>query len=387
MSRMRTIFVTAMCLALGATEAHAQHPDPLAGPRHGALVAQARAMRIDSLIRLQESRDRQVPVARVYAGAIIHADSSEVPREFLWALDSAFAKVHAEARAFFGADADTMLTGISLAVIRGRRSADSNTANEDTFLTLRESGVLGWGTSRARVTDRDPIPFEGRFDSWFGRMAHRQLPPALRQWANGGLPLRYSGDARLAEAYRRLALFPGQAGRMCIRGTLSACRASLGIVPERDTLQAWFTTDERRELVLTALRWYEQSYWYQRNLANSAHGCVIERIDSVCVSTLRRRIMGNVESPTLNYTRSSFLHRALLRGGPVAFHQLVRSTSTDVGTLLDVASGGSIDPLIMEWRSDVIANQPAPPTPTGRELAGVAVLGIALLGLTVRRRP
>jgi hypothetical protein len=315
---------------------------------------------------------------------IVRADSTEIPRAFLPALDTAFAKVIVEARGVYGSAADTMLAGEVL-TLTPRESWEEDASQPPgvkDWVFMQARGRLGPGSAMEYGVSPSPWNMEAHFVGWFTGGPGRRLPAALRTWATNSLPLRPRYDEVFLSAYRSLALHDMGIARSCLDGVLLACRAALGIAPGNDTLRAWLTPDEMRDRaqkIIGRRRYITERLWYHER-------CVVQRIDSICLQLVRQDGW-YARAPIGADTRRHFLRFVIARGGPDALSRIVAQKTGDIRTLLEAGAGVPIDTLIAEWRAGVLTARRSSPTPSGIELAGGLALVAFFIGFSGRSKP
>jgi hypothetical protein len=332
----------------GAVSDAAQDTDPLARRRAAVVVARARVDSVHALKAIADARRSEDPVVRTYAGVEVRADTSVIPASFLAALDTAFARSHADARRVLGPAADRLLAGVRLTVARGRPAAPGPFSAEE--IALRIDGRLGNGYLVQHARRPRLEEMTAYLSKWFASAAGSALPPATRAWVHGQVSLAESSVGADDVTYVRMNRHSSRVGRLCVDGSLAACRSALALVTF-DTLVAWYGPPPAGA----------ERAWAWR---------------------IRR-----AGSPTHVAERRTVLRRALERGGPAAFARLTADSSAPP-VALERAAGMALDSVIAEWRADVIAAGRKSPAPTPAEVASLLALSVATIGVAaLRRRP
>jgi hypothetical protein len=299
-------------------------------------------------------------------------------------MDSAFARVLAEASALFGAGADTLLTGQTLIATptttrgvgtRGRPDARLNTQ-------LQTLGPLGAGSAFASA-EMTQDAFEAHFARWFSAGAGVRMSEPMRLWSRPVILLR-DDDARVnADAYEMMATHEYRregmiVARQCINGSIAACVSALGLVAGSDTLGAWLDGEARRQLAATITARHPTV-----NVASLRQQCM-GGDDDACRAVLRFRAY---LSPTTSESRLSLIRQALVTGGPFAFDRLTSAVNEPIARQLEIAAGIPLDSLVTQWRAGIMAARPRSGAPSGAEFVSVLLSGAIVVGLAVRRRP
>jgi len=369
----------AALIATWALCASAQQPDRLAIMRKSVDISRARADTVRALVALDSIRLAHLPVFRTYAGMTVNADSAHVPQTFVAALDSAAARAQRNARAVIGAAADSMLTGVYATITVDSVSPADSRAD---LVALHVHGNVHPRYSSLNARHPGVPELTAIITTWFEEAAGRRLPPTIARWSQRVFAIGVQPAWVYGDAYRGLTLNHPDLWRSCTGGLRSACRTALAIVPNDDTVSAWYTIARQRTYVAA---WYKhRSYWSATY--SLQRECVELNSDAACHRLFEQSPPGN-GSPTSAWARRALLRGAVMRGGPGAFERLTSATSTDIATLLELTARVPVDTLMDEWRAAVVAARPVPPTPSRVEVASCLVLGILAMGMAVRRRP
>ena len=379
-----TLFAAALVASVAAGQQGAIRSAP---PNENLDSAKAAMRRAYAAYVVAETKDtvsqrhlQELPVIVRGDGLVVHADSTWIPHPFLVMLDSAFALASRNAHAVYGSVADTLLNGASATVVptqtfsRSPRHFLRTAPGAQIMITTTTSRYTG---SQFALTERKPQEAATMFENIFSAAADRKLPPAMVLWMRRRSVLEAWDDDERTRAYFALALHASPVGLACVNGIIASCRAALGVVAGGDTIGAWFDAPTRIALVRAFVRGNGSVRDTMR--AN----CLTKRDDRACRDVLAN---GFVASPTSNRSRAHLVRYALLRGGPEAFRRLVSDTSGDVAAHLERASGIPFDSLVVAWRADVLAGQPASPLPSAAELVSILVSCGALISLVAVKR-
>src|SRR3989441_4708026 len=184
---------------------------------------------------------------------------------------------------------------------------------------------------------------------------------ALQNWLGGPvLPIIHPEPAHAA-VYVQLVTAPSQAARSCFLGVMNDCRNALTLAQSRDTLEQWYpSAAEQRALVFKS---------FAEFLTFSDHGAHKPALqscragsDSACRELLRSLPPGALPRPLTYDARAALVHLALRLGGREAYHRLVATPGKPIADRLAGAAWVSVDSLVSQWRSEILAARPAPVT-------------------------
>jgi hypothetical protein len=356
---------------------HAQTADRFSAAQRAVQIAHARFDSVYAKLAADSIRLAQLPVFRNYEGLILRADSTFIPPAFVKRLDSAFAYADAQIRSVIGASADSILANeVAAALPEGEASKIDGRADR---IGLHLRGFVHPRYATIDMRHPDDAELRGLFFSWAEDAAGLRLPAVIRHWTQ---PVFFLSDNRSREyrgTFTSLAINRPELWRACDAGSRTACRNALAIVPNNDTISAWFTPAEQRREVARAWRGS-----YAGPMYPLVRACIEDHSDPACHAVLEHT---HVQSPTSAWTRRGVLRRAVERGGPGAFERLVHSNAADVATVLEATARVPIDSLVDEWRLGVLAARPPAPTPSRTEVAMSVGVGLLALGLALKRRP
>jgi len=184
---------------------------------------------------------------------------------------------------------------------------------------------------------------------------------ALQDWLGGSvLPIIHPVQAGAA-VYVQLVTAPSQAARSCFLGAISDCRNALALGESPDPLQQWYpSAGERRALVF---RSFAEYFGYSDHGARkpALQSCGAGS-DSACTELLRSLPPEALPRPLTYDARAALVHLALRLGGRAAYHRLVGRPGAPIADRLAGAAGVSVDSLVAQWRSEILAARPAPVT-------------------------
>src|SRR5437660_802787 len=164
-----------------------------------------------------------------------------------------------------------------------------------------------------------------------------------------------------AAVYVLLVTAPSQAARSCFLGAISDCRNALALGESPDPLQQWYpSAGERRALVL---RSFAEYFGYSDHGAGkpALQSCGAGS-DAACTELLRSLPPGALPRPLTYDARAALVHVALRLGGREAYHRLVAAAGEPIADRPAGAAGVSVDSLVAQWRSEILAARPAPVT-------------------------
>ncbi|HKS06182.1 MAG TPA: hypothetical protein VJR92_07690 [Gemmatimonadaceae bacterium] len=332
----------------------------------------------------------RLPVVRTYAGLQVRADTTFVQREFLVRLDSGFARARQEAAGAFGVTTDSLLAGAQVILTQSTSSRTRfgvSTPSQSIHAEGLRSPSMAWSSSYHNAGWRTTEPIDqikSYFIMWFEYAAGAQLPPSIAAWMGTHTHVR-EWDVRWREPeHFGLVMHPSGIGLACANGAITACRIAFALVPNADTIGAWFDAASRRARVVRALEMRNVRAMVLRTHAEAADRCTEIGEDAACRAVLARV---GVQSPTSRVSRQHLVRLALQRGGEHAFERLRADSTDSVERAIASAAGVPVDSLLAPWREMILAGRPPSPAPNGREVfLGVALLG-SLVGLTVARKP
>src|SRR6266571_1289545 len=184
---------------------------------------------------------------------------------------------------------------------------------------------------------------------------------ALQNWLGGPvLPIIHPEPAHAA-VYVQLVTAPSQAARSCFVGVISDCRNALALGESPDPLQQWYpSAGERRALVL---RSFAEYFGYaDHGVRKPTLQLCRAGSDSACTELLRSLPPGALPRPLTYDARAALVQIALRLGGRKAYHRLVATPGAPIADRLAGAAGVSVDSLVAQWRSEILAARPAPVT-------------------------
>lgn len=391
---------SAGCLAIAAImllvpAARAQSRDEVERRRRSVAIASEAYLAAGAAHRAEDQRRLQLPVVRRYAGLSVRADTSRVPASFLEQLDTAFAHARADAFALFGVATDSLLAGTVVVLrthtverqARERGPLTREWVMADPVWPRNSPWTLGfppldrrWPLDEHRADDMTRY-----FEQWFIIGAGLRMPPRIRGWMGSQPHFRDWGTTALEIEHFGLVFHPSSIGLACTQGSLGACRASLALAADGDTIGLWFDETTRRARAIGALRVVPGLNDGHLGVGRAtASRCVEHGDDAACRAVLAR---ARVPSPTTRSSREYILRSALLRGGERAFERLRADTAASIEAAIAQAATVPFDSLIGPWREAVLAARPPSPAPNVRELLLGVVLIAGTLGVAVARSP
>src|SRR5438477_10795 len=203
----------------------------------------------------------------------------------------------------------------------------------------------------------------GRLASQSVERLQARADSLLREWrrANALADMVDSLNQTRAAVYVQLVTAPSQAARSCFLGVISDCRNALALGESPDPLQQWYpSAGERRALVF---RSFAEYFGYSDHGARkpALQSCGAGS-DSACTELLRSLPPGALPRPLTYDARAALAHIALRLGGREAYHRLVARPGAPIADRLAGAAGVSVDSLVAQWRSEILAARPAPVT-------------------------
>src|SRR5207302_8533220 len=181
---------------------------------------------------------------------------------------------------------------------------------------------------------------------------------ALQGWLGGPVRPLIHADLERADVYVRLVTAPSEASRRCLIGDIGACRDALDLFVGGDRVARWYpSARERRSLLKTFT-----PYYFDRGAQQPMLRACAEGSDSACTELLRSLPPGALPRPLTYDARAALVHIALRLGGREAYHRLVATPGAPIADRLAGAAGVSVDSLVAQWRSEILAARPAPVT-------------------------
>lgn len=387
----KRVLLGALCsIATLSAPARAQTPGDVAQKRRAVEIAARAYVAARAARDREESARLQLPLVRTYAGLEVRADTSFVPAEFLVRLDSGFARARQHAAAVYGVTTDSLLARAGVILSRnavpvrrlgGPLEEPAIRAEARRPTSLTSSRAVGNERWRLNVSiDR----LEEYFIVWFEHAAATRTPPSIVTWMGTHTSVHsWTASAREAEHFG-LVMHASGIGLACANGAIAACRTSFALMPNADSIGAWFDAETRRAHVVRALEMRNVRQAVLRTHAEAADRCTEIGDDAACRAVLVRI---GVRSPTSRASREQLVRLALLRGGEHAFERMQADTAASVERALTRAAGVPLDSLLVPWRESILAGRPPSPAPNLRELLlGLALMG-SLVGLTAARKP
>src|SRR5438552_1668150 len=183
----------------------------------------------------------------------------------------------------------------------------------------------------------------------------------LQNWLGGPVaPIIHPAQAR-ATVYVELVTAPFQAARNCFLGVMNDCRTALTLGQSPDHVEQWYpSAAERRALVF---RSFAEYFGYSDHGARkpALQSCGAGS-DTACTELLRSLPPGALPRPLTYDARAALAHIALRLGGREAYHRLVATPGAPIADRLAGAAGVSVDSLVAQRRSEILAARPAPVT-------------------------
>src|SRR2546421_516625 len=179
---------------------------------------------------------------------------------------------------------------------------------------------------------------------------------ALQGWLGGPVRPLIHADLERADVYVRLVTAPSEASRRCLIGDIGACRDALDLFGRGDRLTRWYpSARERRSLLKTFT-----PYYFDRGAQQPMLRACAEGSDSACTELLRSLPPDALPRPLTYDARATLVGDALRLGGRAAYHRLVASAGLPIADRLAAAGGIAIDPLLAQWRAEILAARPVP---------------------------
>jgi hypothetical protein len=183
----------------------------------------------------------------------------------------------------------------------------------------------------------------------------------LEHWLGGSVVPAIHPERQRGDVYVQLVTAPSRAARGCFLGDIARCRDGLDLFTATEPLPRWYPgADERRAIVLQSF----SDYFNQRDqgtrratLQSCAGGS-----DSACTALLESLPPGALPRPLAADARETLVHVALRLGGREAYHRLLERPSAPITERLAAAAGTSLDTVVTQWRSEILAARPEPVT-------------------------
>ncbi len=243
----------------------------------------------------------------------------------------------------------------------------------------------GQGGRRTSIDIRRPID-PARVERFVLRHAGTNLMravPALEGFAGTDIPLEEPPTAYELAA-RELALSWSSPARRCYAGSLPDCRRILTRAHGAARLDTWYDPADHRSVATAHSGDITKTDTVRHRLRNRCNAGE----DVACTEFVRS--FEEARYPLSTNPRSTFIAYALSQMDSVAFARLRAAPgegTPDVLALFSSASGISEDSLMSGWRSrteDALARSRPPALPL---VAGTALWGLILFGISTRRRP
>ena len=202
------------------------------------------------------------------------------------------------------------------------------------------------------------------------------LDSTLNQWIENNLVFDTLTAIQAQMVYLEVATNRWSIVRACYGGRFERCRDALALGPQGTT--AWYTADERRQLVETAQEWEPRV-----QADPKAQRCVIGGDDHACVVVLDA-YPHVVDEPLSSIARQSFLRTALQQGGTGSYGRLVQSDTLPLLRRLAFTAGLPVDSLIARWHDAIMAARPTG-TVLSRMGGWTAFVWVVVLGLAAMR--
>src|SRR5256885_173582 len=203
--------------------------------------------------------------------------------------------------------------------------------------------VLGLSGARG-LTAQDLPRLQARADS------------LAREWRHATAVAGAIADLERANVYVRLVTAPSEASRRCLIGDIGACRDALDLFGRGDRLTRWYpSARERRSLLKTFT-----PYYFDRGAQQPMLRACAEGSDSACTELLRSLPPDALPRPLTYDARATLVGDALRLGGRAAYHRLVACVGVPIDGRLQEAGGIAIDPLLAQWRAEILAARPVP---------------------------
>src|SRR5438552_3554840 len=143
--------------------------------------------------------------------------------------------------------------------------------------------------------------------------------------------------------------------------TISVGALRIVTIPSPDPVDQWHpSAAERRALVSRSFAEYF-SYSDHGARKPALQSCRAGS-DSACTELLRSLPAGVLPRPLTYDARAALVHVALRLGGREAYHRLVGTPGAPIADRLAGAAGVSVDSLVAQRRSEILAARPAPVT-------------------------
>jgi hypothetical protein len=243
----------------------------------------------------------------------------------------------------------------------------------------------GQGGRRTSIEIRRPVD-PSRVERFLLRHAGVNVTraiPALEGFAGADLPLE-EPDQAYQLAARELALSWSSPARRCYAGSIADCRRILTRAHGQARLDTWYDPADHRAVATSHAGDIAKTDTVRHRLRNRCN----DGEDAACTELARS--FAEARFPLSTNPRATFVTHALWRADSSALVRLRAAPSEgtpDVVALLSAATGVSEDSLLAGWQArtnDALARSRPPAFPL---IAGTAVWGLILLGISTRRRP
>lgn len=276
----------------------------------------------------------------------------------------------------WGSAADVLVDTTSWRLVGSQRRLASLQA-----LTLA-SGQAGRRTSIEVRRPIDPARVERFVLRHAGTNITRAIP-ALEGFAGTDLPLDEPPET-YETAARELALSWSSPARRCYAGSIPDCRRILTRAHGQSRLDIWYDPADHRAVATAHAGDIVPTDTVRHRLRKRCN----DGEDAACTALMRS--FPEARFPLSTNPRATFVSHALARSDSAAFSRLRAAPAEgtpDVVALLSGATGISEDSLIAGWRDrahDTLSRSRPPALPL---VAGTAVWGLILFGISTRRRP
>jgi hypothetical protein len=244
---------------------------------------------------------------------------------------------------------------------------------------FRFEGVGGWVYGDQDSPGREPDSPDHVASGLLGMLrgsAAQSLDSTMRRWLEGSLPLDTLTEIQAHTVYIELATKPLAVSGACYAGQLDRCREALAV--GTGGAEAWYTDEERRQLVASAMAWHRG---VQRD--PGARLCATTGDEPACTEILQT-YPNLVQEPLSPMARQTLVRVAFESGGEGAFGRLMTGDSLALPDRLARTAGLPVDSLIARWHAAIIAARPAG-TVLSRAGGWTAFLWVVVLGVLAMR--
>lgn len=172
------------------------------------------------------------------------------------------------------------------------------------------------------------------------------LGPSVRGWMGAVVPIDLDGKSALAAARVDLLLAKSDAARRCAMSDPGICAAVLNLRPVDDPATAFYSADQRRDIVSSV------GMILRRANQKDFDRCVSERIASVCDSLVHVIPRDVIPEPVPPRVRQSFLSYALKIGGEGAVDRMAQDGP--IAARIEAAARMPIDSVMSQWRTTLL---------------------------------